>query len=197
MSDTKNIIVHRMHVINARLDLVKNRHGKRLQAIVDGCTDRSPDESFLLLYDLIDDVAEATKGQTACARGCSHCCHIPVHVTSIEAGVMARRLGIQAEALQEGVDYPEVPYGYSRPCTFLKAGECSIYEHRPTPCRLQYNMAPTSEPCELTEEHRGGKVPYLNLFTFTQAAAELSIRHAVESFYVGELRDFFPSGGRP
>jgi Fe-S-cluster containining protein len=188
------ITVHRMHVINARLAPHKKAHSKRLNAIVNGCEGRSPDESFALLYALIDDVAKATEGQTACARGCSHCCHIPVHITSVEADVMARRLGVAREELQDDVNYPDVQYGYSMPCTFLKAGECSIYEHRPTPCRLQYNIAETAKPCELTEETRGGTVPYLNLSVFINATAQLCINHAVGSLYVGELRDFFPKG---
>ena len=136
----------------------------------------------------------------ACRRGCAHCCHIAVTMTDVEAREIGQRIGrppaivAGAPSTQEMLEHPEVRVpggpgseaGYDAPCPFLKAHECSIYEHRPMACRTQLNMDVDALLCELRP---GGPipVPYANatqlksLYVLAQPAARWA-----------DVRAFFP-----
>ncbi len=104
---------------------------------------------------------------SACAKGCSHCCNIGVAVPKSEARLIARatgkRLSTPTKIHRAGTaskdardDYFEVP------CSMLKDGKCSIYEHRPLVCRTLINMDNTELLCKLVPG-KSVPVPYLNL----------------------------------
>ncbi len=74
------------------------------------------------------------KPHTTCKRGCSYCCHVPVGLTECEALYIQAKTGKTANLKNEKILTVETLKG--APCTFLKNGECSIYEFRPITCRV-------------------------------------------------------------
>jgi Fe-S-cluster containining protein len=114
-------------------------------------------------------------GGIACRRGCAHCCHIPVLVTTAEADAIARATGRTrvrhpehsmrtAEVfessdperlLQELRTAAEVKYT-AQPCPFLqKDRTCGIYDVRPLACRLQFSLGDDEGPCRLSGTQGG------------------------------------------
>ena len=88
------------------------------------------------IYALTDTLTAFIAPYMVCERGCSHCCHIDVVVSSVEAQYIHKNLGIAPRAGQS------ISSGHSdakRPCPFLGIdGSCSIYEHRPFACRTYH-----------------------------------------------------------
>ncbi len=86
---------------------------------------------------------------TQCKKGCSACCHSQVAITEDEATELAQligegksinwtRLWVQAKAGNEMKNFMKLPYEM-RACIFLnEAGECSVYDSRPSVCRTNY-----------------------------------------------------------
>lgn len=74
------------------------------------------------------------------------------------------------------------------PCTFLAAGRCSIYEHRPISCRLQINVDVDDLLCRLVPGE-AITVPYLD--TRTEKVASLLILGA--NARIADIRDWFPT----
>lgn len=68
-----------------------------------------------------------------CKKGCSHCCHVPVMVTAMEAFYIQTKTGRKANEIRRKKERTRKPDG--SPCPFLKANSCSIYEFRPLACR--------------------------------------------------------------
>lgn len=182
----------RVDAINARLMPMIPKFNKRATELVRSA--RSADYCIPEFWRLVDEMAEANKGNVACKRGCNHCCHTCVLVTQDEADVIGKRIGRKAVQIDppgrtrgDGFDY-----GYHNPCTFLVDGECSIYENRPLACRLQYSVDIDSLLCELTpDEPPIDAVPYLNPLPFNKAFLQmLGVPHVVP--VLADIREFFP-----
>lgn len=144
----------------------------------------------------------------ACKRGCSHCCHIPVAMTDVEARFIGKAIGtapripvgmqsavemLAADTQPDAFGLPGSPgpdAGYASPCPFLHDGECSIYENRPLACRTQVSLDVDDLLCRLRP---GSEVPV------PYADATM-----LKAFYVAlqqnagwaDIRAFFPDGGR-
>lgn len=103
---------------------------------------------------------------SACRNGCSHCCNVSVLIPRSEAQLIAKRTGAKlasnppAEKLSPELE-ERVQVHAGSPCTFLRDGGCSIYEHRPLACRTLVNMDDTSILCELVP-NVAVPVPYAN-----------------------------------
>lgn len=128
--------------------------------------------------------AEPVAQVSACRKGCSHCCHIPLAVSDIEARLISQRTGRPMRAVPDapstgqvaaGSTLPGTPAddaGYTRPCPFLRDGECSIYEHRPLACRTHLNLDEDDFLCRL----RPGmevEVPYADATLLKAAFVDL------------------------
>lgn len=115
---------------------------------ITGPTIQSNVDRVKAMYSFMDRYAEFVKTFTVCAKGCSHCCKIPLDVTQLEISVIEESIGLKA-------DYPK---GNDRidpndPCPLLNSdGSCSVYEHRPLSCRT---LATIDDPkfCERREKH--------------------------------------------
>jgi Fe-S-cluster containining protein len=114
-----------------------------------------------------DAIAETSprKPEWACASGCSYCCHMPVHLTAVEAVAIAayvyesfdvparadtaQRLASTAEAIAPMSD---AEFKDSRnPCALLDdEGRCSVYEARPLACRGFHSTS--AEVCQASFE---------------------------------------------
>lgn len=108
--------------------------------------------------------------EIACRKGCDHCCHLAMHITQGEAELMvgaAQAKGVEIDrarlerqrAAQAAPDeyegWASMPYE-DRACAFLRGGECSIYEARPSVCR-KYFVLGDPDQCD-TRRFPGGRV---------------------------------------
>lgn len=111
--------------------------------------------SILTAYDTIAD-ASPHKAKWECASGCAYCCHMPVHLTAIEAALVAAHIleafdddarQAAAEKLQETAGrldgLSETEFKDARnPCALLDdEGRCSVYTARPLACRGFHSMS--------------------------------------------------------
>ena len=93
-----------------------------------------------------------TKKAVTCSKGCSHCCHYPVHISLLE-GIQLyswlRGQGLWTRSLREKFqevstktwNLPlEVWFLSMIPCPLLKDNLCTAYAGRPLVCRLTKSM---------------------------------------------------------
>lgn len=135
-----------------------------------------------------DKLSKAVRPFTACKGGCSYCCHIAATVTETEAHIIGKAVGRKPLKLNGGVSSEETREKWHRiPCTFLKAGKCTIYEVRPLACRLHVSLADTPFFCNTDVPSGDSLVPQLNL-------DQVVMGHSVIAFgdAWGDIRDFFP-----
>lgn len=88
-------------------------------------------EKLAVAYDYVDSFKPYLADKATCSKGCSHCCHMDVHITSLEAEMIALTLGIPMRPGRE------MTTGHTSACPFLaETGQCSVYELRPMACRM-------------------------------------------------------------
>ncbi|HAV1520184.1 TPA: YkgJ family cysteine cluster protein [Vibrio parahaemolyticus] len=88
-----------------------------------------------------------------CRKGCGTCCKFPVHVSSIEAKIIASYSGKTMKKLKKTTLIPEKVLQDDYCPFFDKSSKaCSIYEVRPLSCRL-YSSLDHYEYCGGTEVH--------------------------------------------
>lgn len=138
---------------------------------------------------------------SACRRGCAHCCHLPVAITSAEAQVIGNAIGRAPAKLKDApavkdlateLGFAERHRGAERrvlgtPCPFLQRGECTVYEQRPFACRTHLSLDDDDLLCRLIEGV-DVPVPYANatmvygVFLAAQPNEQLA-----------DIRAFFPT----
>ena len=149
-----------------------------------------------------DTAGAALESLSACRKGCSHCCAIPVMVAENEARIIGRQIGRRpakvttsttfANALEQPGIVEEAQHAMAAKytgveCTFLRDGECSIYEHRPLACRGQINIDRDALMCELVE---GFGVPVVYLDMTPHKVMYLQVLGLRQQY--ADLRDWFP-----
>ncbi|TCK37944.1 Fe-S-cluster containining protein [Paraburkholderia sp. BL8N3] len=184
-------IEHRVEIINLRARPLKAAQHRHLNALF--ASPRSVQAKIEGLWLAVDEVTAIAKPHAACRRGCSHCCHIEVHMPEQEAALIGKRIGVKPKQVIGNTMRGDIKGGYDNPCPFLEHDQCSIYEHRPLACRQHVNMDRDALLCELTGEPN--KVPYLNLFDYTTALAMVTAEDGRRP-KVGDIRQFFPRGKR-
>ncbi|GBG14562.1 chaperone protein DnaK [Novimethylophilus kurashikiensis] len=142
---------------------------------------------------LAQEASEAVAPYTACKKGCSSCCHLPLMIFTSEAETIAAITGRKMTHLPfrmpEPEDKVEKMAFLGQPCPFLVENECSIYESRPLECRLHHNMAGDPALCDTTKFGETS-IPTMGSFKdFEMVFAWLSLKK-MET--LADIREFFP-----
>jgi len=86
------------------------------------------------IFSLTDKIAALVTPYAVCEKGCSYCCNNQVVVTPIEAEYIEKNCGIVKDS---GSNNSLGTVWVQRPCSLLDSnGACSVYAHRPFPCRV-------------------------------------------------------------
>jgi Fe-S-cluster containining protein len=139
-----------------------------------------------------------------CRRGCAHCCHLPVVITSAEAELIGRASGRPPVEPAVSVSIADIgaPENIARaqalarraaptPCPFLADGACSVYASRPFACRTHLTLDDDELLCRLIE---GIDVPVPYADARALWPVHLSA-HAGER--LADVREFFPEEESP
>lgn len=95
------------------------------------------------LYEFMGELSEYVQKCSPCKKGCSHCCHIEVSISELEAEYIKKIEGIKpTKAAVTGNTY-------GSPCPFLKKGSCSIYKSRPFVCRRHVTVDDSPRWCHI------------------------------------------------
>lgn len=178
-----------MDAINKRLAPNMPRFNARARAIQD--SPRSAVSRIESLWGLADEMMAFNGPNAACKRGCAHCCHIAVAVTEPEARLIGKRIGRTPREVEHRNSFRDFDYGYHNPCSFLRNGQCSIYEHRPLTCRVHVSLDVDALLCELTPPDTC-EVPYLNPNVFNALLADIVTQSGNVAVTVADIRDWFP-----
>lgn len=147
---------------------VKERAGQLLQAAMQGSTAA---KRVQWLQRAADAIGQGYARVAACRAGCSHCCLIPVKISQAEAQVMGKAMGRKPVPVQD--HGPETRPGDWTPCTFLRDGQCTAYEHRPAVCRSHLNLDEDDLLCRPLPGVRV-PVPYLDVAPQVMASLEIA-----------------------
>jgi Fe-S-cluster containining protein len=173
---------------------VESRFGKELQEVLQQVAQLSRPQTpkatrTMRLRFLAGQWSGLVSQESACRRGCSHCCHVNVAVPRSEAELIAK--ATRTSLANDVVSYhagspPDLMSHFGEACTFLLEGKCSIYAHRPVTCRALVNMDDVELLCELVPG-ANVPVPYANAVRL-QGTLFL---HAQDEDWA-DIREWFP-----
>ncbi len=147
------------------------------------------------IYNDIDYYMEKeVKPLMVCAKGCAHCCKVPVQVSLLEADYIARKVGVPINRLAKSrYEMPESVHSY---CPLLEqsTGTCSVYAYRPLACRLFVTLD-SYKYCENPKtSHYIHTFESQPLFKMINEFLLVHSKHASSSLSiaaVAEIRDWF------
>lgn len=125
----------RMDAVKEPLNLIAGRVATQTRAAY---TAPQPRQKIHWIRQAISTFTAVVEPMTGCKHGCSSCCYQSVHVTDLEARVIAKETGAEMAPYVPPNDDRVRFLGVS--CVFLQNGKCSIYASRPVACRLLLNM---------------------------------------------------------
>jgi Fe-S-cluster containining protein len=163
---------------------------RQAMALIDVAA-RSPTAAkrVLWLQKAGDALSSAYGPVSACKPGCSHCCHIPLVITQVEAVQIGRAIGRKPAKIEQPVETLNFS-GYTSPCPMLGADQlCSIYEHRPAVCRGHMNMDRDNLLCQLIPD-TPVPVPYLDTRLLSLGSATILGANQV----MADIRQWFGVG---
>lgn len=105
------------------------------------------------IHKFIDDQnKQMFENQTICQQGCSHCCHINIDLPESEASYIADNIN---KPIKKDIIFSMHSKQYDgQSCIFLDAAnQCSIYEYRPSVCRM-YSVFESIEKCASGEAQK-------------------------------------------
>jgi Fe-S-cluster containining protein len=135
ISTSRKRLEHLIASFPHRLRLLERQLPKKIEKA------GSKQEQLKILYKTADELFAGVLPKTPCRRGCSGCCHIPVHISLDEARLIHDKTG----ATMTAPSPPKNFHGVA--CPFLKNEECSIYDHRPFACRRHVALHATPFWC--------------------------------------------------
>jgi Fe-S-cluster containining protein len=124
-----------------------------------------------------------------CRPGCVSCCYLTVSGPPFEIFAIARHLlDTKTPAELEGLrkrlqQVSEVPFDPTLrvrariPCALLEDGRCSIYEQRPSVCRMALSQSRAA--CDACLKGAGGFIPYIEQPSKLAVVMQMGIDHAL------------------
>jgi len=160
--------------------------------------DDSRESKIFKLNQFADIFVAMVEDLYACKLGCSKCCYQRIPLSQTEANIIASKTSTAAVQLAADFQMKGVyEYDQTTPCTFLKNGSCSIYEHRPFACRKHINLDIDNLLCEFENWETLPNNPNLVVFPQLQFAPLLEAHSALcENDICGDIRDFFPDNAK-
>jgi hypothetical protein len=140
---------------------------------------------------VLDETAEsyAKAAGAECRAGCTSCCYLmvqgsPHEVLSIARHLLDTRTPAEIERikqrLQAVADVPLDPVlrlEAKMPCALLENGRCSVYEHRPSVCRM--TLSQSRAACDSCLQKGSGSIPYIDQPGKIAAVMQMGIDHAL------------------
>lgn len=128
---------------------------KKLFVWLESQEGRKIDATVLIkrIYNDIDYFMESEiYANTVCAKGCAHCCKVPVQVSLLEAHYIARKTKIPLH--RPSKNRYEILEGVDTYCPLLdqKSATCKAYQYRPLACRI-FATIDHWKHCEDVHEH--------------------------------------------
>lgn len=149
------------------------------------------DQKHYRTFQLLQVIEGKIKDHVPCGKGCNHCCHMSVSVSSVEAEIIRRKTGVKPRSFPLRImsqDQFVARFAKVR-CPFLgEDGACQIYDVRPIACRTHYNLSKYPSVCDIVN-YSGQKVANLNFSPVWDAQLGMS-----NNFDFGDIRDYFPKG---
>jgi len=139
------------------------------------------------IYTLMDEMSAFRRDHVACKKGCSACCQMNITVSSMEAESIAAATGRPTAIVTETIAHPQEEF-IGKPCPFLQADECSIYDHRPLACRKHASYFTTQKWCSPPYVNTV-QAPLVRFGGLDEALAVVSVRKGSTVF--ADIRDFF------
>lgn len=144
---------------------------------------------IMRIYSVADQLSEIRKPYVACKKGCSHCCHMTVRLTSTEAQRLGDAIGRAPARLTPEARARRVDAFAGVPCPFLVYGACSIYENRPLSCRTHASFDENNSNCH-PDVMNTVQVHLMRFSGLDCALMEVSVDRGEVT--IGDIRDFFP-----
>lgn len=143
---------------------------------------------YAMVVAVADEVLRSQERFVACRRGCSHCCHMNVQISNIEAERLEERSGRQKAKIIRPVRHEQDKFEGVR-CPFLGGnGECTVYDARPLACRTHTSFGETDYGC-LEGNMNRLRVPMTRMTGIAEAcSAAVGGRSGM---VLADIRDFF------
>lgn len=144
-------------------------------------------EKLAVAYDFVDRFKLFLADKATCSKGCSHCCHMDVQITSIEAEMISLPLRIPMQAGRA------ITTGHTSPCPFLSdAGACSVYELRPMACRMFHAFSNPKNCMPGGRQAMYGHPPNYGNDIWKNLMMWLHMNTLQMGGAIRDIRDFFP-----
>jgi Fe-S-cluster containining protein len=142
----------------------------------------------------------AMRGIAPCKEGCDACCHMATGITLQEAQAIAattgRAMTVPPDLVgMQAIELDRIKYN-GVPCVFLEDHRCSIYEHRPYPCRVHFSVDRDNLLCQIVPGE-AIRMPSYDNSRFNVLA--LLANGDPRGYLMADIRDFFvpqPKHGR-
>lgn len=167
---------------------------QRLKVIVEAYAPMK--EKYFALMDVSHKMSKRIAPNSACTKGCHHCCHMAVTITGFEAEMLGSIIGVKPkevsldDVLKETFEETQdslISEWMGVDCVFMKDGKCSIYAYRPFACRNYFNISNDATLCDLTIGRQD--VPSIDIRMFW-GVSSLSFGETG----LGDIRQYFPDG---